>query len=486
MVKSKNIIRKQVLDFQYKGKAEPFVLQKEVSDWCRLSLIPEMEQRLESFDLGDHYISIDKLEIEASIDGKDWKKKLKDSLMEKLESQLGSIKSSSQEEVIQSKSLPAKMDELMVFYFQNGYLPWWGNTLIENGFEELLLKWLDKMEDNTEVEVFNKNLKEIISPEMIQRMVNIIPRRYFFQLLRGLYNKEKKLITSLETFFKGSLETEFPSEKQKIILQLMFKWIVASDGNELLKGEKSQSFLFKEIYRQTGILLTVKGDSGLKKEATDLKKEATGLKKEDSDLQKEGPDLKRELSVKEENELKSILSDSKVEKRLAKQEISVEGLYIQNAGAIIIAPFLPVLFKKLKVIEGAKVLDPQTAVLAIQYAVNGNEKVEEYDLVLPKILCALEVEFVIDATKEITANQKNEVNEMLSSLIEHWSVLKNTSIAGLQETFLKRDGKLSAQDNDWLLQVEQKSYDMLLNQLPYNINMIKMPWMERIIRMEWV
>ena len=160
--------------------------------------------------------------------------------------------------------------------------------------------------------------------------------------------------------------------------------------------------------------------------------------------------------------------------------------FIENAGAIIIAPFLPALFKKLKIIAGSKISDFQTAVLMLQYAVSGDSKLEEYDLPLPKILCGLDTEFVIDANIELTAEQKNEVNEMLSSLIDQWTVMKHTSIAGLQESFLKRRGKITVKKNEWLLQIEHNSSDLLLDQLPWNINIIKLPWMEEILRADWI
>jgi hypothetical protein len=79
-----------------------------------------------------------------------------------------------------------------------------------------------------------------------------------------------------------------------------------------------------------------------------------------------------------------------------------------------------------------------------------------------------------------------EADEMLLALIEHWSVLKNTSIDGLRESFLKRSGKLSIENNNWLLQIEQRPYDMLLQQLPWGISMIKLPWMKKLLITEWV
>ena len=75
---------------------------------------------------------------------------------------------------------------------------------------------------------------------------------------------------------------------------------------------------------------------------------------------------------------------------------------------------------------------------------------------------------------------------MLGSVIEHWVILKNTSIEGLRESFLQRNGKLTFANNEWLLQVEQKPYDMLLQSLPWNIGFIKLAWMNQILITEWI
>ncbi len=80
---------------------------------------------------------------------------------------------------------------------------------------------------------------------------------------------------------------------------------------------------------------------------------------------------------------------------------------------------------------------------------------------------------------------KDETDEMLRALIAHWSVIKTTSIDGLRQSFLQRSGKLQRKKNEWLLQVEQMPYDMLLQQLPWGISMLKLPWMTAMLVTEW-
>ena len=86
----------------------------------------------------------------------------------------------------------------------------------------------------------------------------------------------------------------------------------------------------------------------------------------------------------------------------------------------------------------------------------------------------------------MTSETEKEVNSVLSSIIEHWSVLKETSVPGLQESFLRREGKLVFNKNRWLLTVEQRPYDMLLKQLPWSITMLQLSWMQHMLITEWI
>jgi len=82
---------------------------------------------------------------------------------------------------------------------------------------------------------------------------------------------------------------------------------------------------------------------------------------------------------------------------------------------------------------------------------------------------------------------KDEARQLLESAVAHWAILKDTSAAGLQEAFLSRAGKISqTRNDDWLLQVEQRPFDMLIQQLPWSFKLIKLSWMTRLLRTEWV
>ncbi|KAA5548437.1 contractile injection system tape measure protein [Adhaeribacter rhizoryzae] len=162
------------------------------------------------------------------------------------------------------------------------------------------------------------------------------------------------------------------------------------------------------------------------------------------------------------------------------------GLYVANAGLILLAPFLPAYLQACGLAEADKILKPTEAVHALQYLVTNCIQTPEYELALNKILCGLPLTVGIPLAIELTEVMQTEAPQLLKTIIQYWSALKNTSPAGLQESFLQRSGKLSQKaDGDWLLQIEQKGYDMLLEHLPWNYSLVKLPWMENILWVEY-
>lgn len=80
-----------------------------------------------------------------------------------------------------------------------------------------------------------------------------------------------------------------------------------------------------------------------------------------------------------------------------------------------------------------------------------------------------------------------EANALLEAVVRNWPVLKNTSADGLREAFLQRPGQLLWQEAQerWLVRVERRAHDLLLEQLPWTISMVKLGWMEEMVVVEW-
>jgi hypothetical protein len=163
-----------------------------------------------------------------------------------------------------------------------------------------------------------------------------------------------------------------------------------------------------------------------------------------------------------------------------------DGIYVDNAGLVLLHPFLPRLFEAVGVAQGEEILRPGRALALLHFLATGQDGAPEQQLVLPKILCDLEPETPVEGGIELSEAEMGEALALLEAVIGHWQILKNTTPDGLRGTFLLRSGKLSLRnDGEWLLQVESQSFDFLLDSLPWGIAMIRLPWMRHLLRVEW-
>jgi hypothetical protein len=164
------------------------------------------------------------------------------------------------------------------------------------------------------------------------------------------------------------------------------------------------------------------------------------------------------------------------------------GIHIDNAGQILAAAFMPRLFAMLNLTQEGKFVHPGAADRAahlVQFMVTGATATPEYDLVLNKVLCGISTSLPITAGIDITEQEQNVIEQMLSSMIQHWKVLGATSIAGLRETFFQRQGWLVLEEDCWRLKVQERTFDMLLDHLPWSIALIKHSWMDKPLRVSW-
>jgi hypothetical protein len=104
---------------------------------------------------------------------------------------------------------------------------------------------------------------------------------------------------------------------------------------------------------------------------------------------------------------------------------------------------------------------------------------------LNKLLCGIHGATPIVRAIEMTAHETEVIEQMLQGIISNWSALGTTSVQGLRETFLQRQGHLDYQDEAWHLKVQAASFDMLLDRLPWSFALIRFPWMAAALHVSW-
>ncbi len=162
---------------------------------------------------------------------------------------------------------------------------------------------------------------------------------------------------------------------------------------------------------------------------------------------------------------------------------------INNAGLVIIYPFLRSLFETVGLLKSAnhQLEIDRAAPVVLQYILQGVHEVAEHDLPLNKILCGLAPATFVPCRMELSRGCIQACDELLTAVIGHWGALKGMSVEGLRQTFLQRKGRLQQSAMGWRLYVEPKGVDVLLSSLPWDMDVstIKLPWMDDCLVVEW-
>lgn len=188
---------------------------------------------------------------------------------------------------------------------------------------------------------------------------------------------------------------------------------------------------------------------------------------------------KKEFSVAKEQEEK--------EKEEETKDINVSDLYVDNAGLLLIHPFLKSLFENCKLLDKENTINnPETAAHLLHYIATGREQDYENTMAFEKFLCNIPIAKPIERNIVLSDEMKKEGAEMLQAVLNNWEIMKTSSAGLLQNEFLQRPGKLSTNaDESSKIIIERKTQDILLDKLSWNLSIIKLAWKKRIIYVDW-
>ncbi|BDD06413.1 contractile injection system tape measure protein [Aureibacter tunicatorum] len=232
------------------------------------------------------------------------------------------------------------------------------------------------------------------------------------------------------------------------------------------------------------------------------------LKEESEHIQYQIKQTQSSMDEKSDNVQKDNKKHFEVEQRLMKIEEELEKakkkiryefndlpenvsqpVYVNNAGLVLLHPFLPRLFKMLELRDNKGFHDRESqekAVYVLQYLVSKRTDIPEQELYLNKVMCGYPLEEPLPVEIELTEKDMNTCDGLLSSVLDHWKGAKTKDIDNLRATFLMREGKVVNEGGRvWRVTVEKKTVDILLGQLPWSLGMIKYPWLEVPIEVEW-
>ncbi len=164
------------------------------------------------------------------------------------------------------------------------------------------------------------------------------------------------------------------------------------------------------------------------------------------------------------------------------------GWTCQDAGLVLLWPHLRTLFARLALLdEDAAFVDDAARLKAqaLLIALLDTEPCSEMWCVA-NVLVGLPADTLISEPVSLSADELNQVDQLLTSVIAQWSALKQMSLPAFRTLFLLREGTLFPDVQDVRLEVTQHPADVLLSKLPWGIGIIALPWLpSRLLRVDW-
>jgi len=466
---------------------------------------PQLELLFDQYDLSESVIRFDQLNISLSLaKGNDFSEvnyKIIKEVKEKLELHKQSVRKETKQadrdvtnKQWNTKQITARGNNQQVFLFflQNGCLPWYGK---EEQIDEITdLEYWNKSLQN---KGFLDNLHRIISTDesVAERFSLQFSAEIIWSFLLRIQPKYKKYETEINQFisiadvatnhyFMLFVLSVFTARKRSQIYSVYQQLLNQLKKSSSLLNRKSRNQITKATLQFIQTILPEK--LRLKPEA---KKLADFLETENNRDINFG---KLELAHKSDDKsfkkkLKKTKTDG-IENAFPFLTGEEKEIALQNAGLILLHPFLKPFFIQTGLANKQGILEKNKVNLAVQvlhFLATGNESFFEGKLVLEKFLCGLSLKRSLPKHSLLSEEIKAESEILLKEVIRHWPALKNSSVNDLRHMFIQRDGKLIQKEKAYKIIVERKAADLLLENLSWNISMIKLPWIKEMIIVDW-
>ncbi|MEX2512677.1 MAG: contractile injection system tape measure protein [Cyclobacteriaceae bacterium] len=517
--KAKHIIHKLTLDIRFQDfdTSHKWITatQAKTSEAMRRSI----EQCLEDNDYTNDYLTIEKLEFDLGVFATN---ELLSKMPERLFSELQKILSSfrldlndfEETEIIEDvSSMSIWLDSVadnrivnpivkksevtaLLFFLQHGYLPWWYSN--EPAWNP---EWVQKLSEENwrELRYFltTNPENEVDYERALSRLISQFSDGFLASLLNGLQLKEpvEKAWNWLTRFYETLQKAEsdyFRNESSlpsfSIFRRHFWKqWIRYAVGKSAIPELATLFALIKQPSLITYFLSEIAENNEWMDSLPQFwHSELKSLKQKEHKYKTELRVRSEFVNYEETEKFKELEKASHTDK--ATHTEKEDFILIPDSGLVLLHPFLPRLFEYCGWLNENKFLNDEArtrAIKTLHYLAAGNEDAPEFVLMLPKLLCGIPLRWPPEPVLPLTDAEKASCDEMLIQVISHWTALRNTSPAGLRETFLRRQGKLFVTDERWRLEVQRKTEDILLNRLPWGFSIIKFSWMPLPLSVSW-
>ncbi|WP_372947682.1 contractile injection system tape measure protein [Mariniphaga sp.] len=465
------------------------IIKNKIGRFLETNVFPKLEQTLDDFNQTGRVARIDSLNLKIATLRDDYFSTLESEIVKqfaaKIESEIGfsgrKISNDYVNENVEILPTDKNREQVFLFFLENGHLPWFGTE--EEVSEFLQPSNWEKGLDN---EIFFKRLTQLLKSD------NRASERFVFQLdnilIKAFLLKLNPQIKNAEAHFNTLLQ-RLPSISRHYFFKLLFLISTTGEKRKLLLAAND----FKDSLGKFIQKINEESSSMLHAHLTDLFHKTDWISDDDKEKLTDiifAPfniaDLKK-TDLKEADFLDESLKENEIELEsfFEKQEGEIA---VQNAGLVLIHPFLKTFFKAVDFLNEKGQIKNSAVHVAIQtlhFLATGSDDFFEGNLVFEKFLCGMPLKMSVEKESLLSEKVKAESLQLLAEVIRQWAALKNTSPEGVRQMFFQRNGKLVQKDSNFKLIVERKAQDILLDKLAWNISLVKIPWLNELLYIEW-
>lgn len=501
----RHIIHKQKINLQVARMEEAHAYQDVVSDLMQNELSRRMETVFAELFPSNDIIRIDSLQVDVGkIDPANFETEFKRQFIEQFRKTLSSKKENlSEADNDEQLSNGQSLLRALTFFLEKGQLPWYRQAESISAFEdeitagfsareyEYLFEWLRRYhQDNSNL--LQRLILQFSDLFLEKLLVHLLPAQTgdwkniyndIVVILTVCLNEKRSLrpviwkyafhvLLSNSEYAQDDTDDAWAFHLLKLLTSSLDIDTITALA-EIKVNKKLKTSLVRGVFKNLVSFLETREQEQTENVVTPVAKVKRGKK------------AKGEKNVMGDGDEKITAYKRSGNLRHSADE---EAYYIKSSGIVILHFFLKPYFEDIGLLAKGRFTDvaaQQRAIMLLHYLATGETEAAEFNLTLQKILCGYPLDDTLPAAIVLTKKEKEESDKLLTAVTDHWAPLKNTSISGLRDAFLQREGKLSAVENGWLLTVEQKTVDILLGKLPWGFSTIRLSWMQQLLNVDW-
>ncbi len=461
-------------------------IKNNINSFLLNELFPRLELLFDEYNIQETVVRFDSLSINLSVDNLENLEHVKHEIYCEMETRFkkyleqnanpDSMNVQSEKHTPNRISFIKDLETSFLFFLENGYLPWYAKEEYITEFTKRS-NWETSLNDEDFLMKLERTLRS--EDSVVERFILQFPVTNIFSFIEksnhlfaenkkqflkvfgvlrdnlrvcflrflvsvSLFDKRKKWMPILKRFYS----TIYENEKQ---LNRFAGFPFVSQFKEVIQKNVSEKGISDFIAFEQKLLLKSNIEPVIVSESFDIQ-------------------------IKEEERGRRFIENNLTE------------IAVQNAGLVILHPFIKRFFERLDLLDTYGLVKKEkldVAVQSLHYLATGDEIFFEGNVIFEKYLCGALLKMPIPIKSTLTEVIKVEADDLLNEAIKNWPALKNTSPDGLREMFIQRAGKLVKTENGYKLIVERKVQDVLIEKLQWNISIVKLSWKRDLLFVEW-